>query len=58
MSLSLAEQYPEANWFFFANEETQVDLQSLGAVLDHYNENEASVIYTDYRYTHLETWRS
>ena len=41
LSLSLAEQYPEEEWFFFANEETEVNFKVLRAVLKRYNKNKA-----------------
>lgn len=43
MQRSLAENYPQANWFFFANEETQVDYEALSIVLNDYDENEVSI---------------
>lgn len=36
----LTEHYPEASWFFFTNEETQLDFEKLSDVLSHYNEDE------------------
>lgn len=43
---SLAERHPDAKWFFFANEETQVDFETLSVVLNRYNENEVSFLFS------------
>lgn len=43
LQCSLGENYPQANWFFFANEETQVDFETLSMVLNDYDENEVSI---------------
>lgn len=36
----LSERYQDASWFFFANEETQVDFAMLRKVLARYNPQE------------------
>lgn len=36
----LSERYQDASWFFFANEETQVDFTMLRKVLARYNPQE------------------
>ena len=48
LSLSLAEQYPEEEWFFFVNEETEVNFKVLRAVLKRYNKNKAISIKNVY----------
>ena len=39
---SLAEHYSEASWFFFTNEETQVDFETLWTVLGRFDKTKAS----------------
>lgn len=38
----LSERYQDASWFFFANEETQVDFGALCEVLSRYNPKEVT----------------
>ena len=40
---SLAKEYQDAQWYFFAGEETQVNFEHLRAVLKRYDSSQASV---------------